>query len=141
VFDIIDGTHVKLGHVRGCRTIYNHINKVWYGVTEKVRKVYRDLCPTCLKDSKPPKSESFGPLQMMISNTIGSRAQMSLIDMKRKAVNNYKWIHHYVDHYSGFAHIACLQTRRQKQWGRKWCRYYLQQSFQKCSNQTMGVSF
>jgi hypothetical protein len=38
VFDIIDGTHVKLGHVRECRTMYNHINKVWYGVPEKVIK-------------------------------------------------------------------------------------------------------
>ncbi len=83
VFDIIDGTHVKLGHVRDCRTMYNHINKVWYGVTEKNIKVYRDLCPTCLKNSKPPKSESYGPLQMMISDTIGSWAQMDLIDMRK----------------------------------------------------------
>jgi hypothetical protein len=27
VFDIIDGTRVKLGHVRDCRTMYNQINK------------------------------------------------------------------------------------------------------------------
>jgi hypothetical protein len=75
--------------------------------------VYRDLCPTCLKDSKPPpKSESFGPLQMMISDTIGSRAQMDLIDMRRKVVNNYKWILRFVDHHSGFAHIACLKNKK-----------------------------
>jgi hypothetical protein len=36
VFNIIDTTHLKLGHVRDCRTVYNCINKVWYGVTEKL---------------------------------------------------------------------------------------------------------
>ena len=122
VFDIIDMTHVKLGHVRDCRTMYNHINKVWYGVTEKIIKVYRDLCPTCLKDSKPPKSESFGPLQMMISDTIGSRAQMDLIDMRRKVVNNYKWILCYVDHHSGFAHIACLKNKKAETVGKEMVR-------------------
>ena len=40
VFDIIDEAHVKLGHVRDCRTMYNHIKKVWYGVTEKNIKLY-----------------------------------------------------------------------------------------------------
>jgi hypothetical protein len=66
--------------------MYNHINKIWYGVTKKV-KVYRDLCPTCLKDSEPPKSESYGPLQMMIS--IVNRAQMDLVDIRRKVDKKY----------------------------------------------------
>ncbi len=84
VFDIIDEVHLKLTHVRDSRTMYNHINRIWYEVTEKIIKVYRDLCPICLKDSKPPKSESYGPLQMMIYDSIGSRAQADLVDMKRK---------------------------------------------------------
>jgi hypothetical protein len=88
VFDIIDEAHLKLAHVRDSRTMYNHINKIWYGVTEKIVKVYRDLCPTCLKDSRPPKSESYGPLQMMISDSIGSRAQMDWLDMKRNVDKN-----------------------------------------------------
>jgi hypothetical protein len=119
VFDIIDGTHAKLGHVRDCRMMYNHINKVWYGVTEKIIKMYRDICPNFLKDSKPPKSESYGPLQMMISDTIGSWAQMDLIDMRRKVGNNYTWILHYVDHHSGFAHVACLKNKKAEMVGKE----------------------
>jgi hypothetical protein len=41
-FDIIDGIHVELSHVRDSRTMYNHINKNWHGVTEKIIKVYRE---------------------------------------------------------------------------------------------------
>ncbi len=36
VFDIIDGTHVKLGHVRDFRTTYNHINKVGMELQKKL---------------------------------------------------------------------------------------------------------
>ena len=90
VFDIIDEVHLKLTHVRDSRTMYNHINRIWYGVTEKIVKVYRDVCLHCMKDSKPPKSESYGLLQMMISDSIGSQAQMDLVDMRRKVDKKYK---------------------------------------------------
>ncbi len=35
VFDIIDEVRLKLARVRDSRTMYNHINSIWYGVTEK----------------------------------------------------------------------------------------------------------
>jgi hypothetical protein len=75
----------------------NHINMIWYGVTEKIVKVYGDLCPICLKETKPPKSESYDPLQMVISDSIGSWAQMNLEDMRRKVNKKYKWILCFVD--------------------------------------------
>jgi hypothetical protein len=59
---------------------------------------------------------------MMISDTIGSRAQMDLIDMRRKVVNNYKWILRYVDHHSGFAHIACLKNKKAETVGKEMAR-------------------
>ena len=59
VFDIIDEVHLKLTHVRDSRTMYNHINRIWYEATEKIVKVYRDLCPICLKASKPPKLSGY----------------------------------------------------------------------------------
>jgi hypothetical protein len=52
----------------------------WFGFTEKVIIVY--CGPTCLKLLKVLKVESFVPLQMIISDTTGSRAQMDLIDMR-----------------------------------------------------------
>jgi hypothetical protein len=61
-------------------------------VTETAIKIYRDLCPECLKSSRPSKAEEMVPLKMMISETIGSRAQMDLIDYRRKEENGFKWI-------------------------------------------------
>ena len=75
--------------------------------------------PYLLEGPKPPKSESYDPLQMMISDTIGSQAQMDLIDMRRKGVNNYKLILHYVGRYSGFAHVACLKNKKAEMVGKE----------------------
>ncbi len=48
VFDILEKRDLKLtGDIK---------KKIWYGVKEKLI-----TCPKCLKDSKPPKSESYGP--------------------------------------------------------------------------------
>ncbi len=77
-------------------------------------KIY--ACPICLKDSKPPKSEYYGPLQMVISETIDSRAQMDIVDMWRKVVNNCKWVLRYVDHHSGFLNVACLTNKKELLW-------------------------
>ncbi len=114
MFDIIDEAHLHLAHAKGSCTMYNFIGKVWHGITEKVIKVYRDLCPVCLKQTKPSKAESLGQLQIMISDTVGSRAQMYLVDIHRRQVSNYKWILRYVDHHSGYSHIACLRNKKAK---------------------------
>jgi hypothetical protein len=73
VFDIIDETHLKRAQVRNSRIMYNHINQIWYGTKEKTIKLHRDLCPTCFKHSKPPKSESYGLLHMLISDSMVTR--------------------------------------------------------------------
>ncbi len=65
-------------------------------------------------ETKTSKAESLGQLQMMISDTVGSRAQMDLVDMRRRQVGNYKWIRHYVDHHSWYSHIACLKKKKAK---------------------------
>jgi hypothetical protein len=49
---------------------------------------------------------------MMIPDTIGSQAQMDLVDIRRKVAIKYKGILHYVDHHSDIAHFACLKKKR-----------------------------
>jgi len=44
---------------------------------------------------------------MIYSPEFGHRAQIDLIDMTTKSVYGYKYILRYVDHLSGFAHVAC----------------------------------
>ncbi len=36
---------------------------------------------------------------------------MDLVDCRRKPDKGYRWILHYVDHHSGFAHVACLKRK------------------------------
>lgn len=57
VFDLVDEAHVSLSHPKYTRSMYNCLQKGWYGITEKVIKVYHYLCPTCLKLLKAPKAE------------------------------------------------------------------------------------
>ncbi len=42
------------------------------------------------------------PLKTIISETIGSRAQVDLIDYTQKPDEDFKWVLCYVDHHSGF---------------------------------------
>jgi hypothetical protein len=61
-------------------------------VTETAIRIYHDLCPECVKRGSPSKAEEMAPLQMMISETIGSRAQMDLIDYRQREEYGFKWI-------------------------------------------------
>ncbi len=82
-----------------------HIDSQWWGIPENAIKVYRNLCPQCLRHSRPPAIESVQPLRMIISDTIGPRCQMDLIDYTRRPDMTkdgvFTWILQYVDHFSG----------------------------------------
>ena len=80
LFDIIHEAHIFLAHAKDTRITKIHIDGQWWGIPENAIKVYRNLCPQCLRQSRPPAIESLQPLRMMISDTIGSRCQMDLID-------------------------------------------------------------
>ncbi len=84
-------------------------------------KIYRNLCPQCLRHSRPPAVESLQPLRMRISDTIGLRCQMDLMvqtrrpDMTKDGV--FTWILRYVDHFSGFSHVAPLKDKSSRSVG------------------------
>ncbi len=101
MFDIIHDIHIPLAHVGYSRTDKLLIDNTWWGLPETAIKVYISLCPDCLNTTKVPV-ESLNPLKMMISITIGVRAQMDLIDYRRKDCLGYRWILCHVDHNSGF---------------------------------------
>jgi hypothetical protein len=48
---------------------------------------------------------------MIISETIGSRAQINLIDLNCTPDQECKWVLHYIDHFSGFSKVAALPDR------------------------------
>ena len=110
-FDIIHQTHLKLAHSTYARTHKTTIDDVWWGLPENAVQIYINLCPDCVRSTKPPIAEDMNPLRMIISKTIGCRAQMDLVDFQRKPDKGFRWILRYVDHHSGFAHVACLKKK------------------------------
>jgi hypothetical protein len=117
-FDVIHEAHISVSHSIYSRTHKVLIDSNWWGMPENAMKVYISLCPECLSTSRPPVAETLNPLKMIISNTIGKRAQMDLIDYRRRACLGYRWILRLVDHHSGFAHVAPLKRKTAKQTGR-----------------------
>ncbi len=121
LFDIIHDAHLFLGHPKDCRVTKVHIDGWWWGIPENAVKVYRNLCPPCLRHSCPPAAESLQPLRMIISDTIGSRCQMDLIDYTRRLDMNrdgvFTLILRYVDHFSGFSQLAALKDKSSKSVG------------------------
>jgi hypothetical protein len=57
VFEIIHHVHVGLAPSSDIWVHKLTIDKSWWGVTETAIKIYRDLCPECLKSGRPPKAE------------------------------------------------------------------------------------
>ena len=62
VFDIIHESHLFLAHAKDCRITKIHIDGLWWGIPENAIKIYRNLCPQCLRHSCPPAIESLQPL-------------------------------------------------------------------------------
>jgi hypothetical protein len=111
LFDVIHEAYVFLGHPRDVRTHKNHIDNVWWGCTEEAIKFYRNSCPECCQKSKQTLSDNFDQLKLIYSETIGCRAQVNLVDFSRNPDGIYKWAMCYVDHHSGFCHVACLPNK------------------------------
>ncbi len=109
-FDIIHQTHLKPSHSTYARTHKTTIDDVWWGLPENAVQLHINLCPDCVRSTMPPIAEQMNPLRMIISKTIGYRAQMDLVVFRRKPDKGYRWILCYVDHHSGFVHVAYSQT-------------------------------
>ncbi len=84
LFDVRHEVHISLAHSVYSRTHKIIIDKTWWGLPKTAIKRYIKLCPDCLRATPAPKSETMNPLKMIISDTIGSRAQIDLIDYRRK---------------------------------------------------------
>jgi hypothetical protein len=121
LFDIIHKAHLFLAHAKDSRFTKVHLDGQWWGIPENAVKIYRNLCPQCLRHSRPPAVESLQPLRMIISDTIGSRCQMDLIDYTRRPDMTkdsvFTWILWYVDHFSGFSHVAPLKDESSRSVG------------------------
>jgi hypothetical protein len=57
-------------------------------------------------------------LHIIISNSVGSWAQVDLIDHFWRAENGFMWILCYMNHLTGFAYPSCLKNKNSKTVGR-----------------------
>jgi hypothetical protein len=115
MFAIIMSAHQRLSHAKDPRSIIKFIKKYWYGITEEDVKSAVSLCPQCFA-SKPKISAKQMPLKMILSETVGKRAQMDLIDMtSQQDPDGFCWILRLIDHHSGFGAVRALKSKTSKE--------------------------
>ncbi len=116
IFTIIMEAHIALSHAKDIRKIYAAIKSTWYGITQEDVATALLLCPVCMA-SQTKITAKQRPLKMILSETIGSRAQMDLIDMTSQQDDGYCWILRLIDHLSGFGAVKALKSKTSKECG------------------------
>ena len=89
---ICSAAHERLGDTQCIWKNKIKINEEWYGVPEPAVWMFLTLCPECAPAQQITKKSKMNPLKMILSATIGSRAQMDLIDMTSQEHNGYSWV-------------------------------------------------
>ena len=113
-FDIIHQAHTdELGHAKDRVKNKVAINKKWYGVPISAILVYLQLCPSCTAGKRQLNVAKQMPLNMILTESIGHRSQVDLIDMTSSpdpCTGNH-WILRYADHLCAYAYVRCLPTK------------------------------
>lgn len=116
IFAIIMNTHIESGHGIDSRRIHQLISKTWYGITREDVELAVGLCPICIASQTRKITAKQKPLKMILSVTVGKRAQMDLIDMtSQQDPGGYCWILRLVDHHSGFGATKPLKSKTSKE--------------------------
>ena len=55
--------------------------------------------------------EQKNPLKFIISDQVGTRSQVDLIDIRSFEVKGMKWILRYIDCLSGFSQVRCIPNK------------------------------
>jgi len=98
---ICSAAHERLVHAQCIWKKKTKIDEEWYGVPEPAVQMFLTLCPECAPTQQITRKSKMSPLKMILSETIGSRAQLDLIDMTSQEHNGYSWVLQYHDHHSG----------------------------------------
>ena len=87
------------------------LDDVYYSIPESCIRLFLNLCPICFSARPPSSKAKMNPLKFIFSPRVGHRAQMDLINMESISAEGYQHVLRYVDHLSGFSHIALLKQR------------------------------
>jgi hypothetical protein len=119
VFDIMLFHHTKLSHARDYAKNKTECDKIWWSIPESCLRLFLNLCPYCFPVRNPSAGDKMQPLKFILTPTVGHRAQIDLINMESKTINGYEYILRYVDHLSGFSHVAVMRTKESEEVGVK----------------------
>lgn len=103
VFEIIDETHISLGHA-GRNKMSTELHSRFKNITREMIHIYIELCETC---QKKPTSRSKN--KAANNQDCSSKCQVEIVGMEPD--NGYKYILIYQDHATKFVQLRPLKTQ------------------------------
>ena len=105
ILDHIHGHELKHS---GYRKVLEYSQRSYYGITRPIVQKYCVCCPVC-QLSAPQIARP--PLKPIIQKDFLERVQIDLIDMRHNPDGEYRYIAHFMDHFSKFHVLFPLKTK------------------------------
>ena len=113
VYDIIQRSHYQANHNGNGRTLCGKLCKEhWWGLSQKVCELFISVCPICSVAAISKVKAKQQPLKMILTEFIGQRAQMDLIDMTYCSDGIYNWVLRLSDHLSGYQYVRATISKQ-----------------------------
>jgi transposase InsO family protein len=111
VFDVIHQLRCQELQHAGYKKVLEKVNRMFYGIPRSYIQEFCKNCPVC-QLSVPQTVRP--PLRPILASGFLNRVQVDLIDMRHDPDGDYKWIGHFMDHFSKF-HVLFPLTRKTAQ--------------------------
>ena len=108
VFDILNESHVALGH-KGRDAMEKHIKRKYKNITQAEISLFLSFCKGCQEKKKMKKKGVV--VRPLIFEELNSRCQVDLIDYQTCPSGTYKWLLNYQDHLTKFVVLKPLKSK------------------------------
>lgn len=140
-FDVILDHHVsKTGH-GGVRKTLASLKLCFANITESTVRAFVLTC-SCQLKARIPSRTGITPI---LSTTMNERGQVDLIDMQcypdQTAHGTFRWILHYIDHFTKFSHLRALERKEATLVGRRLFEIFCTQGFPSILQSDNGKEF
>ncbi|XP_038075930.1 uncharacterized protein LOC119743585 [Patiria miniata] len=106
-WDVISSVHASIGHLK-TRATYNKIKESYTGVPEKAVEKYIQLCLDCQLSKQQVEQ---APIMPIVSKDFMERGQLDLVDFSSNSDCGFKYVAHFIDHFSKFSVIWPLRNK------------------------------
>ena len=100
--------HTHLFKHAGYKKVLDHVKKNYFGITRGFVQKFSKTCPTC--SLKHPKCDK-PPLKPILVDDYLKRVQVDLVDMQHAPDGDYKYIGHFIDHFTKYNVLFPLKTK------------------------------